>query len=301
MNDLLFPAARIAIDKHKSKKEITHLGTHFKGFNQFNKLLVLDQNPIGHTARADVSTYVDLLTPLRYFFAELPEAKTRGLLPKHFSFNHKKGMCTSCWGLGTKTISMQFLPPVKLPCEACKGFRLNPLSLKVSLKGKHLGQILQMTAEEALSFLPPIPKVIRIVETLISVGLGYVQLGQEIASLSGGEAQRIRLSRELAKRSTGSTLYLLDEPTVGLHFDDIAKLLTIFHKLVEQGNSVVLIEHHLDVIASADYVIDMGPGSGAEGGKVVATGTPEELALDPNSKTAPYLQEHLHLLHLPRN
>jgi excinuclease ABC subunit A len=262
----------------------------------FAKLLVLDQNPIGHTARADVSTYADLLSPLRYFFASLPEALTRGLLPKHFSFNHKKGMCKTCLGLGVRSIPMQFLPPVKVVCEACHGYRLNPLSLKVAIKGKHLGHILHMTVEEALHFLPPISKVVRILETLISVGLGYLQLGQEIASLSGGEAQRLRLVRELSKRTQGHTLYLLDEPTVGLHADDIAKLLAIFHRLVDKGHTVLVIEHNLDVIASADYIVDMGPSSGAKGGQIVATGTPEEVAANPNSLTGRYLKPHLDFL-----
>lgn len=188
------------------------------------------------------------------------------------------------------------LAPVKVICESCHGFRLNPLSLKVTLKGKNLGQILQMTVDEALAFLPPIPKAVRILETLISVGLGYLQLGQEIQTLSGGEAQRMRLSRELAKRVTGSTLYLFDEPTVGLHADDIVKLLKIFHTLVEMGNTVILIEHNLDVIAAADYLVDIGPGSGANGGHVVAVGTPEQIASDKKSVTAPYLKEHLQFL-----
>lgn len=205
-------------------------------------------------------------------------------------------MCTACWGLGVRTISMQFLPPVKVVCESCQGYRLNPLSLKVVTKGKHLGHILQMTVEEAIAFLPPIPKAVRILETLRLVGLGYLQLGQEIATLSGGEAQRMRLSRELAKRSTGSTLYLLDEPTVGLHTDDIVKLLAIFQQLVHLGNTVVIIEHHLDVIACADHLIDMGPGSGGKGGKVVAAGTPEEVSRNKDSITAPYLQQHLQFL-----
>ncbi len=300
LSDLIKPAAEAALrgkrGRGKGSKEVTYLGSKFSGMNHFDKLLVLDQNPIGHTIRADVSTYVDLLSPLRYFFASLPEAKARGLAPKNFSFNHRKGMCTTCWGLGTRNISMQFLPPVKVVCESCQGFRLNPLSLKVFTKGKHLGHILQMTVEEAIAFLPPIPKAVRILETLISVGLGYLQLGQEIATLSGGEAQRMRLSRELAKRSTGSTLYLLDEPTVGLHADDIVKLLEIFQQLVKNGNTVVIIEHNLDVIACADHLIDMGPGSGSKGGQMVATGTPEEVARNKKSITAPYLLEHLQFL-----
>jgi excinuclease ABC subunit A len=296
----LQPAAEAALrgkrGRAKGSKEISYRGAALEGMDAFDKLLVLDQNPIGHTLRADVSTYVDLLAPLRYFFASLPEAKARGLAPKNFSFNHRKGMCTTCWGLGTRNISLQFLPPVKVVCESCHGYRLNPLSLKVATKGKHLGAILQMSVEEALSFLPPIPKCVRILETLISVGLGYLQLGQEIATLSGGEAQRMRLSRELAKRSSGSTLYLFDEPTVGLHTDDIVKLLHIFNTLVELGNTVIIIEHNLDVIAAADYLIDLGPGSGIKGGQIVAAGTPEEVARDKKSLTAPYLREHLKFL-----
>lgn len=300
LGDLIKPAAELALrgkrGRYKGSKQVTLLGTTLEGMHHFDKLLVLDQNPIGHTNRADVSTYVDLLGPLRYFFASLPEAKARGLAPKNFSFNHRKGMCTTCWGHGVRNISMQFLPPVKVICESCQGYRLNPLSLKVFTKGKHLGHILQMTVEEAIAFLPPIPKAVRILETLLSVGLGYLQLGQEIATLSGGEAQRMRLSRELAKRSSGSTLYLLDEPTVGLHADDIVKLLAIFQKLVELGNTVVIIEHNLDVIACADHLIDMGPGSGTKGGKIVAIGTPETVAKNKDSITAPYLLEHLQFL-----
>ncbi len=300
LSDLLQPAAHAALrgkrGRAKGAKEVSYLGATLQGMDAFDKLLVLDQNPIGQTLRADVSTYVDLLAPLRYFFASLPEAKARGLAPKHFSFNHRKGMCTTCWGLGTRNISLQFLPPVKVTCESCHGYRLNPLSLKVTTKGKHLGAILQMSVEEALSFLPPIPKAVRILETLISVGLGYLQLGQEIATLSGGEAQRMRLSRELSKRSSGSTLYLFDEPTVGLHTDDIVKLLQIFNQLVELGNTVIIIEHNLDLISAADHLIDMGPGSGLNGGQIVAAGTPEEVARHPKSLTAPYLREHLKFL-----
>jgi excinuclease ABC subunit A len=294
VNDLLRPAVEKGLSKkEKGKKNLEYMGAQFTGIDACDKLLVLDQNPIGHTNRADISTYVDLLAPLRYFFASLPEAEIRGLMPKHFSFNHKKGMCPTCWGLGVRTIPMQFLPPVKVTCESCQGYRLNPLSLKVTTKGKHLGHILHMNVEEALAFLPPIPKAVRILETLLSVGLGYVQLGQEIATLSGGEAQRLRLVRELAKRSLGHTLYLFDEPTVGLHADDIVKLLKIFHRLIEKGHTVLIIEHNLDVIASADYIIDMGPGSGAQGGTIVATGTPEQIARNKASLTGKYLSSVL--------
>lgn len=296
LQDLLKPAAELALKGLRGKRgrpQVTHLGTTLEGMNHFDQLLNLTQDPMGHTNRADVSTYVDLLTPLRYFFASLPEAVARGLSAKCFSFNHRKGMCTTCTGLGFRLISMQFLPPVKVTCESCQGFRLNPLSLKVLLKGKSLGSILKMTVLEALDFLPLIPKVMRILQTLKSVGLGYLQLGQEVATLSGGEAQRIRLSKELSKRSSGHTLYLLDEPTVGLHADDIVKLVAIFQTLIEKGNTVVLIEHNLDVMACADHLIDIGPGCGHQGGYIVATGTPEEVARNKKSLTAPYLKAYL--------
>ena len=195
-----------------------------------------------------------------------------------------------CWGLGKRKVEMQFLPPIRITCDSCHGYRLKPLSLQVKTKGRHLGQILQMTVEEAIDQIPPIPKVLRILETLVSVGLGYLQLGQEIATLSGGEAQRLRLARELAKRSTGKTLYLFDEPTIGLHADDILKLLKIFHTLVDKGNTVLIIEHNLDVIKNADYIIDLGPEAGIRGGEIVAQGTPEKIARHPTSLTAKYLK-----------
>jgi excinuclease ABC subunit A len=289
MNDLIRPAMQQALAKRNSPDTVELHGSTLSGISAFDKMHVIDQNPIGHTARADVSTYTDLNTPLRYHFAELPEAKLRGLKPKNFSFNHLKGMCMKCWGLGKRKIEMQFLPPVQITCDACHGYRLNPLALEVKTRGRHLGQFLQMTVAEAIEQIPPIPKVLKILETLVSVGLGYLQLGQEIATLSGGEAQRLRLARELAKRSTGKTLYLFDEPTIGLHSDDILKLLKIFHSLADKGNTVLIIEHNLEVIQNADYLIDLGPKAGIHGGEIIATGTPEELAKSPSSLTAQYL------------
>ncbi len=289
--DLLLPE----VEKKLSKKPKAD-SSFLKGLEAFDKCIVLDQNPIGHTIRADVSTYVDLLTPLRQLYAAMPSAKAKGLIPSSFSFNHKKGMCKSCWGLGSKTISLQFLPSVKVPCDACQGLRLNPLSLQVQFKGKNLGELLRMTVLEARNFLESIPKASKILDTLLSVGLGYLQLGQEIATLSGGETQRLRLSRELAKRSTGKTLYLFDEPSIGLHSEDITKLVSIFHALVDRGNTVILIEHNLDLIANADYILDIGPEAGPKGGKLVAQGTPEEVALSSHSHTAPYLKNHLEFL-----
>ena len=290
MNDLIRPAVQQSLAKRKNPDSVEYAGAHISGISAFDKMLVIDQNPIGHTSRADVSTYTDLSTPLRYHFAELPEAKLRGLKPKNFSFNHLKGMCMKCWGLGKRKVEMQFLPPVRITCDSCHGYRLKPLSLQVKTRGRHLGQVLQMNVEEAIDEIPPIPKALRILETLVSVGLGYLQLGQEIATLSGGEAQRLRLARELAKRSTGKTLYLFDEPTIGLHSDDILKLLKIFHTLVDKGNTVLIIEHNLDVIKNADYIIDLGPEAGIRGGQIVARGTPEKIAKHPTSLTAKYLK-----------
>ncbi len=293
IHNLLKSAIEEAFLLKEKKISTTYLGAKIEGFHHFSKLIVIDQNPIGHTIRADVSTYVDLLTPLRYLFASLPASKMRGLIPRHFSFNHKKGMCSSCFGLGTKSIQMQFLPPVKVVCDSCHGFRLNPLSLEIKFKGKHLGEILKMNVEEAKAFLPEHPQIQRILETLIMVGLGYLQLDQEIVTLSGGEAQRIRLSRELAKKSRGKILYLFDEPTIGLHSLDIEKILPIFHSLVDKGNTIIFIEHNLDMIANADYIIDLGPEAGDKGGELVIAGTPEEVALCPYSYTSKFLKNTL--------
>jgi excinuclease ABC subunit A len=289
--DILKPIAEKTVSRRRKTAEA--ISSQIQGLEAFDKLIVLEQNPIGTTNRADVSTYTDLSTHLRSLYAQLPEAKARGLLGKNFSFNHIKGMCKSCWGLGTKSISLQFLPSVRVECESCKGFRLNPLSLQVAFKGKHLGEVLKMSVAEALDFFQSLPKIAKILTALVSVGLEYLTLGQEIATLSGGESQRLRLSRELAKRSTGKTLYLLDEPSIGLHSCDIAKLIPIIHSLTEKGNTVILIEHNLDLIASSDYIIDIGPGAGAQGGKVLFVGTPEELIHCADSKTAPFLEKAL--------
>ncbi len=291
MSDLLKPAAMQAIATRQDSIQL--FNTRFSGFNAFDKILSLEQDPIGHTNRADITTYTDLLTPLRQLYSSLPLARAKGLEPKHFSFNHKKGMCTTCQGHGTRTIYLQFLPPVKVTCEACHGYRLNPLSLEVRFKGKHLGELLRLSAPEALLILPPHKKMVRILETLIDVGLGYVELGQEIATLSGGEAQRLRLTRELSKRSTGKTLYLIDEPTIGLHPDDVAQLLNVFQTLVDRGNTLIVIEHNLDLISAADYLIDLGPDAGTAGGQLMAAGTPETVAKSTTSRTAIYLKQHL--------
>lgn len=290
MHHILKKGVRMHLAARSKESHVQVDDTYIEGVDQFNKLISIDQNPIGHTIRADVSTYNEILTPLRQFFAELPEAKTRGLKPKHFSYNHLKGMCRTCWGLGFKTIRLQFLPSLKVTCDACNGNRLNPLSSQVIYKGKNLGQLLKLTVTEAETFLPPIPKLLKQLDTLKDVGLGYLTLGQHIASLSGGEAGRMRLSRELAKRSTGKTLYLFDEPTIGLHSDDIAKLIPLFQKLVDKGNTLIIIEHNLDILKIADHLIDIGPRAGEEGGEIIVTGTPEEVSKHSSSYTAKYLK-----------
>ena len=263
------------------------------GIDHFEKLISINQNPIGHTVRSDVCTYADVLTRMREFFASIPLARTKGLQPRHFSYNHRKGMCTNCWGLGYRKVEMYFLPPVKVTCDQCNGLRLNPVSLEVKYKGFNLGQYLNMSVDEVRQVFEDHPRIVRVCDTLISVGLGYLKLGQEMASLSGGEAQRIKLSRELSKRSSGKTLYLLDEPTTGLHSDDIKKLLAVLHKLVDKGNTIVVIEHNLDMIKNADYVIDLGPEAGEAGGEIVCVGTPEEISKAKRSHTARYLQQVL--------
>lgn len=288
---LLHQIIEPAVEKGLLKHDEIDLGVGVvKGISHFEKLIVIDQNPIGTTIRSDVCTYVDLLTPLRDFFSQLPQARIKGLQPKHFSYNHRRGMCTACWGLGFKKVEMHFLPPVKVECEECHGLRLNPVSLEVEYAGKNLGQYLQLTVQEARHVFDHFPRLVRALDTLISVGLGYLRLGQETASLSGGEAQRIKLSRELSKRSHGKTLYLLDEPTTGLHPDDIAKLMTVLNKLVDKGNTMLLIEHNLDVIKLADYVIDLGPDAGKAGGQIIAEGRPEDIAKSTKSYTAKYLK-----------
>lgn len=293
MRHLLKPAAERALNASKPLEPLLFQDTRFFGLYAFDKVITVDQSPIGQTARADVSTYTEIMPLIRAFFAQLPLAQTKGLQPRHFSPNHLRGMCRTCWGLGYKMIDLQFLPSVKITCESCKGYRLNPLSLEVRYKGKNLGEILSMTILEALQWFADIPKISKKLQTLEAVGLAYLQLGQEVNSLSGGEAQRLRLSRELAKRETGRTLYLIDEPTVGLHSEDIAKLLPIFHKLADKKNTLVIIEHNLDVIANADYVIDLGPDAGEQGGRIMAQGTPEEVAQVKESRTAKYLGKRL--------
>lgn len=268
-------------------------GAEVRGLAQFDKVISIDQDPIGHTVRSDVGTYADVLPRLRDFFVMLPEARAKGLQPKHFSCNHRRGMCTACWGMGYKKVEMHFLPPVRVECEECQGLRLNPVSLGVKYLGKSFGEYLNMTVDQLRVIFQNHPRIIRILDTLIDVGLGYLKLGQESVSLSGGEAQRLKLSRELAKRSTGKTIYLLDEPTTGLHNDDILKLLQVLQRLVDKGNTMIMIEHHLDMIKNADYLIDLGPEAGERGGYLVCSGTPEEVSQHKGSWTGIYLRESI--------
>ena len=268
------------------------------GIENIDKVVNIDQSPIGRTPRSNPATYTGTFTPIRELFATVPEARTRGYKPGRFSFNVKGGRCEACTGDGYINIEMQFLPDVTVPCEVCSGARYNREALEIEWKGANIAQILNMTVTEALEHFENIPRVKRKLQTMYDVGLGYIRLGQPATQLSGGEAQRVKLSTELSKRATGQTLYILDEPTTGLSFEDCSHLMRVLHRLVDAGNSVVLIEHHLDLIKSADWLIDLGPGAGDKGGDVVAQGTPEDLAAMDHSQTGHYLRNVLPSLEL---
>jgi len=259
------------------------------GVEHIDKVVSIDQSPIGRTPRSNPATYTGTFTPIRELFATVPEARMRGYAPGRFSFNVKGGRCEACRGEGFIQIEMQFLPDVTVPCEVCKGKRYNREALEIRFKGKNIAEVLDMTVEQALSFFEHFPKVRSKLETLRDVGLGYIHLGQPAPTLSGGEAQRVKLATELSRRSTGRTLYILDEPTTGLSFEDVAALLRVLQRLVDAGNTVVVIEHHLDVIKNADHIIDLGPGAGDRGGYIVATGMPEEIVQEKSSVTGQYL------------
>ena len=263
------------------------------GIDNIDKVINIDQSPIGRTPRSNPATYTGAFTPIRELFASLPEARVRGYAPGRFSFNVKGGRCEACQGDGYNQIEMQFLPDVTVPCEICQGRRYNREALEVTLRGRSIADVLSMTVAQALEFFENIPRIRSKLGTLRDVGLGYIRLGQPATTLSGGEAQRVKLSTELSKRATGKTIYLLDEPTTGLSFEDCAALLRVLHRLVDSGNSVLLIEHNLDVIKNADWVIDLGPGAGDQGGHLIAEGTPEHLAQNPQSRTGHYLSEVL--------
>ncbi|MFO6463823.1 excinuclease ABC subunit UvrA [Jannaschia sp. KMU-145] len=264
-----------------------------KGLEHLDKVIDIDQRPIGRTPRSNPATYVGAFTPIRDWFAGLPEAKARGYKPGRFSFNVKGGRCEACQGDGVIKIEMHFLPDVYVECETCKGKRYNRETLEILFKGKSIADVLDMTVEDAQTFFKAVPSIREKMDALMRVGLGYIKVGQQATTLSGGEAQRVKLSKELSKRSTGRTLYILDEPTTGLHFEDVRKLLEVLHELVDQGNSVVVIEHNLDVVKTADHVIDIGPEGGDGGGEIVATGTPEEIAEIEASHTGRYLKPML--------
>ncbi|RKX24131.1 MAG: excinuclease ABC subunit UvrA, partial [Candidatus Zixiibacteriota bacterium] len=263
------------------------------GLEYIDKVIDINQSPIGRTPRSNPATYTGLFTPVRDLFALLPESKARGYLPGRFSFNVKGGRCEACQGDGIIKIEMHFLPDVYIPCDICKGKRYNRETLEVTFKGKSIADVLDMTVEEALEFFQNIPRIKNKLVTLKNVGLGYIHLGQQATTLSGGEAQRVKLATELSKIATGKTLYILDEPTTGLHFEDIRMLLSVLSELVDRGNTVVVIEHNMDVIKTADWIIDIGPEGGDGGGRIIATGPPEKVAKTKRSYTGQFLKQVL--------
>jgi excinuclease ABC subunit A len=290
VNDLLYPALA-----NRLNRASRHEGAcrELRGTEHLDKVIDIDQSPIGRTPRSNPATYTGVFTPIRDLFAGLPEARIRGYKPGRFSFNVQGGRCENCQGQGTIRIEMNFLPDIYVVCEVCKGTRYNRETLEVRYKGLSISQVLDLTVDEAAELFAAIPQIKSKLKTLIEVGLGYIRLGQPATTLSGGEAQRVKLSAELARRSTGKTLYILDEPTSGLHFEDTSRLLSVLQRLVDKGNTVLVIEHNLDVVASADHLIDLGPEGGEAGGRVVCTGTPEQVAAHETSHTGRYLRRHL--------
>jgi excinuclease ABC subunit A len=290
LSDVLYPAL---FNKIHSAAHAEGEYKKLEGAEHIDKVIDIDQSPIGRTPRSNPITYVGGFTAIRELFAGLPDAKMRGYRPGRFSFNVRGGRCENCEGDGTIRIEMNFLPDVYITCDVCHGKRFNKETLDIRYKGRNIAEVLDMTIEEAAAFFAPIPQIARKMDTLLSVGLGYVKLGQSALTLSGGEAQRVKLALELSKRSTGKTLYILDEPTTGLHFADVKQLMEVIQRLVDQGNTVVMIEHNLDVLLQADYLIDLGPEGGDRGGEVVVTGTPETVAEWAPSYTGNYIKEML--------
>jgi excinuclease ABC subunit A len=290
INNTLYPAAAQKINRSRIE-----CAPHesIEGLEHIDKIVDINQSPIGRTPRSNPATYTQLFTPMREMFSNTPEARARGYKPGRFSFNVKGGRCEACQGDGMIKVEMHFLPDIYVACDVCKGARYNRETLDIRYKGRNIHDVLEMTIEDAVDFFSAVPNIHRKLETLMSVGLGYLKLGQSAITLSGGEAQRIKLARELSKRDTGNTLYILDEPTTGLHFYDIRQLLEVLNQLREHGNTVVVIEHNLDVIKTADWVIDLGPEGGDGGGRVVAQGTPEHVAKQSGSYTGHYLAEFL--------
>ncbi|MBB1273837.1 excinuclease ABC subunit UvrA [Psychromonas sp. SR45-3] len=288
INDTLFPLAQTKLNKATTIQAAKHKS--ISGLSQLDKVVDINQSPIGRTPRSNPATYTGIFTPIRELFAATPESRSRGYKPGRFSFNVKGGRCEACQGDGMIKVEMHFLPDVYVPCDACKGQRYNRETLSVKYKGKNIHETLDMTVEDAFKFFEPVPVIARKLQTLMDVGLSYIRLGQAATTLSGGEAQRIKLARELSKRDTGKTLYILDEPTTGLHFHDIAQLLKVIHTLRDKGNTLVIIEHNLDVIKTADWIIDLGPEGGNGGGEIIATGTPEEVVKIKGSYTGQFLK-----------
>lgn len=288
INDTLFPLAQNALNRAEKTDFAPYKS--IEGLEYFDKVIDINQSPIGRTPRSNPATYTGLFTPIRELFAGVPEARARGYNPGRFSFNVRGGRCEACQGDGVLKVEMHFLPDVYVPCDQCKGKRYNRETLEIRYKGKTIHQVLDMTVEEAREFFDAIPMIARKLQTLMDVGLSYIRLGQSSTTLSGGEAQRVKLATELSKRDTGKTLYILDEPTTGLHFADIKQLLEVLHRLRDQGNTIVVIEHNLDVIKTADWIVDLGPEGGSGGGQIIATGTPEEVSKVKGSHTARFLK-----------
>jgi len=291
INDTLFPLAQNALNRAEKTDFAPYKS--IEGLEYFDKVIDINQSPIGRTPHSNPATYTGLFTPIRELFAGVPEARARGYNPGRFSFNVRGGRCEACQGDGVLKVEMHFLPDVYVPCDQCKGKRYNRETLEIRYKGKTIHQVLDMTVEEAREFFDAIPMIARKLQTLMDVGLSYIRLGQSSTTLSGGEAQRVKLATELSKRDTGKTLYILDEPTTGLHFADIKQLLEVLHRLRDQGNTIVVIEHNLDVIKTADWIVDLGPEGGSGGGQIIATGTPEEVAKVKGSHTARFLKDIL--------
>jgi excinuclease ABC subunit A len=287
VNDTLYKATADELNR-SSRNPASH--DEILGLDRIDRVIDISQSPIGRTPRSNPATYSGLFTPIRELFAGTQEARSRGYMPGRFSFNVKGGRCEACQGDGVIKVEMHFLPDVYVPCDVCRSKRYNRETLEIRYKGRNITEVLEMTVEDALEFFRNVPVVAKKLQTLMDVGLSYIRLGQNATTLSGGEAQRVKLARELSKRDTGSTLYILDEPTTGLHFCDIEQLLAVLHRLRDKGNTVVVIEHNLDVIKTADWIIDLGPEGGDGGGEVIATGTPEDVANNENSFTGQYLQ-----------
>ncbi|MGI9294309.1 MAG: excinuclease ABC subunit UvrA, partial [Pseudomonadales bacterium] len=283
----LYPIAATELNGATTLQAAPH--EDIDGLELIDKCIDIDQSPIGRTPRSNPATYTGIFTPVRELFAGTPEARSRGYKPGRFSFNVKGGRCEACQGDGVTKVEMHFLPDIYVPCDVCKGKRYNRETLEIRYKGKNIDDVLKMTVEDAATFFTNIPVVAKKLQTLLDVGLSYICLGQAATTLSGGEAQRVKLSRELSKRDTGRTLYILDEPTTGLHFHDIQQLLNVLHRLRDHGNTIVVIEHNLDVIKTADWIVDLGPEGGSGGGEIIATGTPEEVAANEVSYTGQYL------------